>query len=320
MLGFSFAAPTGKTVLAITLIENFRAVFYTPFYAALSLDAFQAEGLDVEIRMSPDPAATLQQLSASANAVSWGGPMRLLRAHDQDPGSTTVGFCEAIGRDPFFLIGRTPNPGYRPRDLIGKRVAVVSEVPTPWICLRQDLRLAGTDPAAVSLASPRTMGENAASLRRGELDVIQVFHPYARQLIDEGTGHLWYSAASRGLAAYTTLNTTREFIDRHPDTVIRMTRAMYRTQRWIDTHDGTALAQKVATWFPDLPEAMLAACCTEYKALGLWNRTPLMAQEGFDWLRDAMQASGDIGRRIAFEECIDMRFASRLLAEPVVDL
>ena len=31
--------------MPITLIENFRAVFYTPFYAAFALGAYAAEGL-----------------------------------------------------------------------------------------------------------------------------------------------------------------------------------------------------------------------------------------------------------------------------------
>jgi len=33
--------------MALTLIENFRAVFYTPFYAAFALKAYEAEGLEV---------------------------------------------------------------------------------------------------------------------------------------------------------------------------------------------------------------------------------------------------------------------------------
>lgn len=306
--------------MRITLIENFRALFYTPFYAAMSLRAFEAEGLEVEIRMSPDPTQTLQQLGSGADTVSWGGPMRLLRTHDREPASPTVAFCEAIGRDPFFLIGTAANATYRPQDLLGKRVAVVSEVPTPWICLQQDLRLAGVDPAQVRLAPLRTMAENAALLRKGELDVIQVFQPYARQLLDDGIGHCWYAAANRGLATYTTLNTTRAFIERHPDTVLKMTRAMYRTLRWIASHDGASLARVVTGWFPDLPEATLAACCSEYKALHLWNETPVMQRAGFDWLRDAMQASGDIARRIPFEECVDMRFAEQALREGVAPL
>lgn len=306
--------------MRITLIENFRALFYTPFYAAVSLRAFEAEGVEVTVRTSPDPTQTLQQLGSGADTVSWGGPMRLLRTHDAEPASATVAFCEAIGRDPFFLIGREINASYRPRDLLGKRVGVVSEVPTPWICLQQDLRLAGVDPAQVSLAPARTMAENAALLRQGELDVIQVFQPYAQRLLADGGGHRWYAAASRGLATYTTLNTTRDFIERHPQTVLKMTRAMYRTLKWIATHDGAALAKLVAAWFPDLPEATLAACCSEYKALRVWNDTPLMQRAGFDWLRDAMQASGDIGRRIPFEECVDMRYAEQAVREGVTAL
>ena len=33
--------------MTVTLIENFRAVFYTPFYAAFALGAYKAEGVDV---------------------------------------------------------------------------------------------------------------------------------------------------------------------------------------------------------------------------------------------------------------------------------
>jgi NitT/TauT family transport system substrate-binding protein len=298
----------------ITLIENFRAVFYTPFYAALSLRAFAAQGLEVEIRASPDPAQTLQQLVSGADTVSWGGPMRLLRSHDADPASEAVAFCEAVGRDPFFLIGRVPNPGYRPADLVGKRLAVVSEVPTPWICLQHDLRRAGVAPEGIGIAAPRTMADNAAALRAGAIDVVQVFEPYARELVAEGCGHVWHAAAMRGPTSYTSLNTTRDFIARNPQAVAGMTRAMYRTLRWMAAHDGAAVADLVSSWFPQLPRTILAACCSSYQALGVWNASPLLSRAGFDWLRDAMLASGDIGRRVEFEECVDMRFAQAVVA------
>ena len=38
--------------MALTLIENFRAVFYTPFYAAFALKAYEAEGVEVQRVMS----------------------------------------------------------------------------------------------------------------------------------------------------------------------------------------------------------------------------------------------------------------------------
>ena len=55
-------------------------------------------------------------------------------------------------RDPFFLIGREPRPDFALADLYGKRVATVSEVPTPWLCLQEDMRRVGLDPDAL----PRT--------------------------------------------------------------------------------------------------------------------------------------------------------------------
>ena len=53
------------------------------------------------------------------------------------------------------------------------------------------------------------MAENAAALRAGKLDAVQLFQPHAEELIASGAGHVWYAAASRGLTAYTTLVTRR---------------------------------------------------------------------------------------------------------------
>jgi len=301
--------------MAITLIENFRAVFYIPFYASFALGAYEAEGLEVEMKMSAAAEKTLQTLTAGGGQVSWGGPLRIMAALDKDPQGGYVAFCEVVGRDPFFLIGRTPNPAFQLKDLPGRTLATVSDVPTPWMCLRYDLRLAGIDPSTIRRAPERSMAENAAALRAGEVDVIQVFQPFARNLIDEGSAHLWYAAATRGPVSYTTLNTTRSFIERNPDTVLRMTRAMYRTLKWIAAHDGRRLAQAIARYLPDIPVATLAACCDDYKALGLWNRSPVLQREGLQWLRDAALSSGLIRTNFSFEDCADMRFAEQVVRE-----
>ncbi|HSC96151.1 MAG TPA: ABC transporter substrate-binding protein [Burkholderiales bacterium] len=301
--------------MRVVLIENFRAVFYAPFYAACALGAYEAEGLEVELKPAAELGKALQAVSAGAGQVSWGGPLRILIGLDRDPKCGYVAFCEVVGRDPFFLVGRTPNPGFTPAQLPRWALAAVTEVPTPWICLQHDLRCAGIDPSSVKLAPGRTMAENAAALRAGEVDLIQVFQPYAQALMDEGAGHLWYAAASRGPTAYTSLNTTRAFIEREPETVLRLTRAMYRTLKWIAARDGRALAEAIAGYFPEVPVARLAACCERYRSLGLWNRTPVLQREGLEWLRDAMLGAGAIRTRFRYEDCVDMRFAEQVLRE-----
>jgi len=299
----------------ITLVENFRAVFYAPFYAVEALGAYQAEGLQVVMKTSAAADNTLVSLNAGAGDVSWGGPLRIMNALDKNPSGGYVAFCEIVGRDPFYLIGRTPNAQFQLKDLVGKTLAPVSEVPTPWICLRYDLRGAGIDPATITCSPPRTMAENSAALRAGQVDVIQVFEPYAQELLAEGTGHLWYAASSRGLTSYTTFNTTRGFIDKNPEPALGMTRAMQRTLKWISTHNGRDLAEALCAYFPQIPQATLAAAFNDYKRCGLWNHNVSVQRAGIEWLRDAMLASGDIKTRFSFEQCVDNRFAEQVTRE-----
>jgi NitT/TauT family transport system substrate-binding protein len=302
--------------MRVTLVENFRAVFYAPFYAPFALGAYAAEGLDVGLKMSGDAAHTAALLLAGDGDVSWGGPLRLMAALEKNPQAAAVAFCEAVGRDPFFLIGREPKPpDFRFEHLLDRNVAAVSEVPTPWMCLQHDLRLAGIDSTRVRTTAARSMADNAAALRSGEADVVQLFHPYAGQLVHEGAGHVWYTAARRGPVSYTTLNTTRNFAVRHPDVLRKMSRAMYRTQKWIAAHSARELAETLAGFFPDLPADVLTLCYESYKDVGLWNRKPVLQREGFEWLNDAAVASGFLRKNFSYEDCVDMRFADEVIRE-----
>jgi NitT/TauT family transport system substrate-binding protein len=299
----------------MTLIENFRAVFYTPFYASFALNAYEAEGLEVHRVASSQPAETMQALLSGKGDVAWGGPIRLLTGNNENPDFNLVIFCDVVGRDPFFLLGRDPHAAFQVSDLLDKRVATVSEVPTPWLCLQHDLRLAGLDPAAVERVADRSMAENVEALRSGDVDVIQVFQPYVEQVLAAGWGHLWCAAADRGPTAYTALYTTRAFMDHNPEALLRMTRAMYRTQHWIATHDAADLAACVAPYFPELDSATLTRALARYKTLGLWNRTPTMAPEGFAWLQAACRSGGFIQQDVPYDRCVDMRFAEQAIRD-----
>lgn len=301
--------------MKITLIENFRAVFYAPYYASVALGAYRDEGIEIELKASPDAAKTLESVLAGSGQVSWGGPVRIMLALEKNSASRPVAFCEAVGRDPFFLVGREPKPSFSLKSLLDQRVATVSEVPTPWMCLQHDLRLAGVDPSGVARIGDRTMSENVAALRSREVDVIQVFEPFAAQLEEEGAGHVLYAAARRGPTTYTTFNASREFLEQEPDTARRMCRAIYRTQKWIAARPAAELAELVAPFFPDLSRSVLTASCQRYKLLEVWNRKPVMVREGFEWLRDAGLSRGLITRRYAFEDCVDMRLAEEVVRE-----
>src|SRR5215472_7318753 len=117
--------------MRLRLYENYRFVLYAPFYAAHAIGAYTAEGLTVELLPSPGVGLAEQALLDGAVQVIWAGPMRVMKHHDDNPGSPLVCFAEIVCRDPFSAIGRYPYSDFRLADLARMRVATVHEVPTP---------------------------------------------------------------------------------------------------------------------------------------------------------------------------------------------
>src|ERR1700730_7596138 len=70
------AKSTASSAMPIKLTENFRAVFYAPFYATQALGFYAREGVEVELINSPAPAAAASDLLNGTIDLSWGGPMR----------------------------------------------------------------------------------------------------------------------------------------------------------------------------------------------------------------------------------------------------
>jgi len=212
--------------MPIVLSENFRALFYAPFYAALATGAFREAGVDVTLRHSPDPTAAARALRSGEADVMWGGPLRVMIVHDNEPDADLVCFADVVACDPFFIVGGKPKPDFKLADMAKVRFATVSEVPTPWICFADDLRRAGVDVDRLDRISGPSMAENAAALCAGTLEAAQLFQPYAEELVAAGAGHVWYAAATRGLTAYTTLVTRRGTLERRREELLMMARGV----------------------------------------------------------------------------------------------
>jgi NitT/TauT family transport system substrate-binding protein len=134
--------------MAIRLAENFRAVFYAPFYGCLALGFFDKAGLDIQLVNSPSPGAALEWLQADQVDVVWSGPQRAIK-HALEPHSEITRlhcFGEVAAKDPFYLLAHPGlADGFDLKCLQHLRLGVVSEVPTPWFCLQQDLFDLGID-------------------------------------------------------------------------------------------------------------------------------------------------------------------------------
>ena len=264
-------------------MENFRAIFYAPYYAIETLGFYKCEGIDVELIASDAPGDAVSHLVNGAIDLTWAGPMRVMMAHDRDPGSPLVSFGEVVSRDPFFLIGNCKE--FKFADLTQLRFATVSEVPTPWMCLQHDLREAGINPKSIKRVSDRTMAENYASLCKGELDVMQAFEPFASMAEMDRAGRMLYAASSRGPTVYTAFIATRAGVARFREVFVAMRRALAKMEQWLYAHSTEQLAKAVAPFFRHVPKDILVLSLQRYRDAGLWARNPAMTREGFNRTR-----------------------------------
>src|SRR2546430_14510578 len=92
--------------MPIKLAENFRAVFYAPFYAAQSLGFYAEEDVEVELIGSSVPGDGAPALLNDTVDLTWGGAMRGMKAHPLQPNSPLLFFFEVVARDPLFFVGR----------------------------------------------------------------------------------------------------------------------------------------------------------------------------------------------------------------------
>lgn len=289
----------------IVLYENLRTVAYTPFYLAVERGDWAAEGVEVEVRLSPEPVETAQGLLEGRADVSWGGPMRVMLHHDRDPDCPLVCFGQVVARDPFILIGRSRKRRFQIQDLAGLRITAASEVPTPWMCFQDDLRRAGIDPAAIDRAADAPMVENLARLAAGDVDVVQVFEPYAAQAELDGIGHVWHRFAERGDLGYTSFYSTRAFVASNRGTCAALIRGVHRAVTALYAQPVAATAEAVSGWFPGLPRKVLTRAIRGYRASGLWARSPALPAPTVVALKAALLSGGLIGRDIPYERIVD---------------
>ena len=290
----------------IHLAENFRAVFYAPFYACLELGWFRDCGLEVTLVASPSPGAGIADMLRGDIHLVWGGPRRVLKDRDQNAKGphSLVAFGEVAARDPFYLVGR---PGLAPLDLRALpslRLASVSEVVTPWLCLQQDLRDLGIDPNSIQRRANAPMEDNLHALASGQIDVVQLFEPFVSLALREGIGQPLHAAHARGPTAYTTFLSTVENIERYGAAFSAMAEALARFGPWIDAEGARELSRLVGHLYPQLAPDLLEQCLARCHQTAIWSCQPQVSRAGFHRLAKSLASASFISQVALYEDCV----------------
>jgi len=235
--------------------------------------------------------------------------MRVLMHHDVDPACPLRCFAQVVARDPFVLVGRGRRPRFRFGDLDGLRVAPAGDVPTPWMTFQDDLQRAGLDPARIAGRRVRKMAINLKAYRRGEVDVVQVFEPYADRLVREGLGTVWHRFTERGDIGYTTFYATRHTTKARREDCRRLVAGMARALRALHRATPSDIADAVSPFLPELPRPALARMISAYRGTGLWARRPDLPPAPYLRLKAALISGGLIQRDPPYEKVVDQELS-----------
>ena len=286
----------------LTIAENFRGLFYVPYYALRELSLAQEHELDIEWLPPGSPGGAIHDVKSGKIDLTWGGPMRVMIDHDTsaDDERRLLSLSEAVGRDPFCLLSNQPNLSLT--DLPNLRLSIVKEVPTPWLCLQADLSDRGLS-LPRELITTWSMQEQLDALARNEVDVIQAFEPFVSQAL-RGGGHLLYEASERGPTVYTGFITSRATLKARQRELAALDTALATTLRWMHDAGPDETARLVNGYFSELSQAQLANAARRYLAGSVWSHSTSINRAGFERLSESFFRGGAIRAPANYESCV----------------
>lgn len=295
--------------MKLTLAENFHAAFYIPFYVLKTLRFADKEDLEIDWLAPGTPGSGIEAVQNGTVDLTWGGPMRVMKDRDTHPVSdrSLVCFSQVVTRDPFCLVGRAPVP-FKLEDLANLKMSLVSEVPTPWLCLQADMDDHGLDirqlQAQGRLVTDLTMQQQGEALSAGKVEVVQLFEPFVSQIEASGQGNLLYAASSRGLTLYTTFIASRAGAARNAAAFAALDRAVGAMQRWLFAATPAEIADVVEGLFPGVARAILESAIMRYRSTGVWSSQTEVSVEAFNRLADCLLRGGFIRTPGSFADCV----------------
>ena len=294
--------------MTLTLAENFRAIFYTPFYLLKTLGLAEQAGLALKWLPPGSPGGAIDAIKHGAVDLTWGGPMRVMKDHDTTPsnGQSLLCFGEVVTRDPFFLLGKKSLGRFELAQLRHLRLAQVSEVPTPWLCLQADLRDLGLNVPEIEAKLVRglSMPEQIQALKAGTLDVAQLFEPLASELLTDSAYQVLYAAHTRGPTVYTTLICSREGWAKNHAAFTLLHDVLRTLQTWMHAQTPAIIASHVQPFFPELGAQHLERAIARYLENGVWATSPEISKTGFDRLSYSLYSGKFIRTQIDCASCM----------------
>ena len=299
----------------IKLSEVTHSIFYAAQYVALTQGFFAEEGLEIELFNGQGADKVMTSVLTGEVDIGFAGPEASIYVYKEGRDDYSIVFAQLTNGDGTFLMGREPDPDFKWSDLKGKTIIGGRKGGMPEIILQYVLRKNGLKPGEdVYIDTTMQFAAMPGAFMGGQGDYVIIFEPTASEMEKEGKAYILASLGeSSGEVPYTAYFASKSYIEKNPEIIQKFTNAIYKGQRWVETHTPEEIAKAIKPHFPDTDDEILVTVVNRYKSQNTWKKDPVLLKEHFEVLQKALQDAGELDEPVPYEKVVTTKFAEEAI-------
>ena len=310
---------TSNTLVKVKLNEVVRSIFYAPMYAAISEGYFKEEGINIDLSTGQGADKTMQDVLSKASDIGFCGPEQVIYIYNQKREDYPVLFAQLTQKDGSFLVSRKAETNFKWESLKGKTIIGGRPGGVPEMALEYVLKNHGLTPGVdVNLITNLAFTATAGAFKSGTGNYVALFEPTASTLKKDNSGYNVASVgASAGTIPYTCFFATKSYIEKNPTIIQKFTNAIYKGQKWVNTHTDKEVVTSIKSYFPGTDEAILASSIKNYRDINAFSTDPTLTSENLTKLMDIIQSykASLIPERPAFDKIVNTTFSTKAVTD-----
>jgi NitT/TauT family transport system substrate-binding protein len=299
----------------VKLSEVTHSVFYAPQYVALTQDFFKEEGLEIDLSNGQGADKVMTAVLTGQADIGFAGPEASVYVYNEGKEDHSVVFAQLTNGDGTFLMGRKPEPNFNWSDLKGKNIIGGRKGGMPAIVLQYVLKKQGlTAGKDVLIDTTMQFAAMPGAFVGGKGDYVIIFEPTASTMEKEGKAYIVGSLGKEsGEVPYTAYFATKSALEKNPQLIQKFTNAIYKGQRWVDSHSPEEIAKAIKPQFPDDKDEILISSIKRYKEQNTWKKDPVLKEKDFYLLQQIIQDAGELNKIAPYDKLVNMQFAEKAI-------
>jgi len=148
----------------------------------------------------------------------------------------------------------------------------------------------------------------------GQGDYAIIFEPTASRMEKEGKAYIVASLGKdSGEIPYTAYFANRSTIENNPEMIQKFTNAVYKGQRWVDSHTPEEIGKAIKPQFPDENDEILVSAVKRYKDQNSWKKDPILTENDFYLLQQIMKEAGELNEIAPYEKVVTKEFGENVI-------